>query len=396
MSELRFVDERIELQRITPAGDHCFFGYYDVPPLTGAGRHLCHRVPFRDRLPDADDQAELGTVSLDGVGEFVPFATTTTWNFQQGAMLQRLGGTGDRIIYNTRTTPIDAGAVIHDLTSGALRTLPRPVANVSRDGQWGLSISFARMFTFRPGYGYASVADEHFREDQPAGDGIWLMDLTTGESKLVLSLAEMGRLLREVAEPFRGRLLANHVTLNPSASRFVALVRNYPASGSTRWSTAILTAQRDGSDVRLIGRGTSASHYWWVDDTTLLFWCDGPEGMQHYVVRDVAVGGAFEAVDPPFFLADGHMSTSPDGRWLIYDSYPDRERTQHLWLYDLERKRGVKLARLETLAVPVTDLRCDLHPRWLTDGRRLTIDSTFEGYRGTYLLDVSAVMKAMC
>ena len=28
-------------------------------------------------------------------------------------------------------------------------------------------------------------------------------------------------------------------------------------------------------------------------------------------------------IDTDYFLSDGHCSYSPDGKWLLYDSYPD-------------------------------------------------------------------------
>ena len=49
-----------EPQIITPDDDaHYFFGYYDLRASQGK-RHLCHRVQFMDRLPVAEDVAELG------------------------------------------------------------------------------------------------------------------------------------------------------------------------------------------------------------------------------------------------------------------------------------------------------------------------------------------------
>ena len=69
---------------ITPQDDHhYFFAYYDMRATGENGKHLCHRVPFFDRNPNADDVAELGY--LDD-GKFIKFAETTAWNFQQGAM----------------------------------------------------------------------------------------------------------------------------------------------------------------------------------------------------------------------------------------------------------------------------------------------------------------------
>ena len=74
---------------ITPSdGYHYFFGYYDLQPYSSDGnKHLCHRVSFIDRLPTGEDTAEIGYVDIDSKS-FVHLATTHSWNFQQGTLLQ--------------------------------------------------------------------------------------------------------------------------------------------------------------------------------------------------------------------------------------------------------------------------------------------------------------------
>ena len=37
--------------------------------------------------------------------------------------------------------------------------------------------------------------------------------------------------------------------------------------------------------------------------------------------------------------------------------------------------------------------RCDLHPRWSPDGNFISIDSTHEEKRKTFLINVSKVLK---
>ena len=61
------------------------------------GHHLVHRVKFWDRLPTAEDVAEIGY--LDN-GKFIKIAETTAWNFQQGAMLQYHPFLENTVYYN--------------------------------------------------------------------------------------------------------------------------------------------------------------------------------------------------------------------------------------------------------------------------------------------------------
>ncbi len=62
----------VSVRRISPRKGRCCFGYYDVPAADGAGRHLCHRVQFRDRFPTPADVAALGWVKLPRRGEALP------------------------------------------------------------------------------------------------------------------------------------------------------------------------------------------------------------------------------------------------------------------------------------------------------------------------------------
>ena len=81
-------------------GGQYFFGYYDNRAFHPDGKlHLCHRVPFMDRLPTGEDECELGSLDMD-TGVFSPVALTRSWNFQQGAMLQWNPVNPDEIIYN--------------------------------------------------------------------------------------------------------------------------------------------------------------------------------------------------------------------------------------------------------------------------------------------------------
>jgi Tol biopolymer transport system component len=92
---------------------------------------------------------------------------------------------------------------------------------------------------------------------------------------------------------------------------------------------------------------------------------------------------------------DGHNTFSPDRRWLLNDTYPDKQNFRTLYLYDLQQGTRHDLAKL--LAQPEdfpNPCRCDFHPRFSRDGQRVSIDSMHEGVRAMYELDVSGVVNA--
>ena len=230
---------------ITPQNDgyEYFFGYYDLQSYSADDtRHLFHRtkLSYLDRLPGKDDVAELGYVNLK-TGEVTVFAETTAWNFQQGAMLQwNPRDPEHEIIYNTVLDGEYAGVVM-DIRTGRKRYLEKPVANVSRDGKWGLSVNFSRLYHFRPGYGYAALPDPFFHENHAREDGIHLIDMETGKAKLIISMEEIWDFSGKWFGSDR-KMNINHITFNPDASRFLFLARNFRVDERPH-RTALITAQ---------------------------------------------------------------------------------------------------------------------------------------------------------
>lgn len=388
------IDLKGHAERFTPTGEHCFFGYYDIPAFSSDGkRHLYLKVGFMDRMQEKNDGAEIWLYDFEK-RMHEKIAETTAWNFQQACMLQWHPTNRDEIIYNVRAqTDCGYGAVIHNMTTGDKRSLDRPVANVARTGMHSVSINFDRLFDFRPGYGYAGRGDPFFSENHPAEDGIFVTDLATGKSRLIVSLARIWDFCCRDHFKDDQKILINHITFNPAGDRIVFLVRNfYEADGM--WETAILTCDSAGRDLFLLSDFAMASHYYWKNDRVLAFYSDGREvsdmGAQFYELTDLAHEGC--ALDPTFFVRDGHMSYSPDGNWLLYDSYIFPNFTRRLYLYNPREKKGGLLGIYAVSEVCAGDIRCDLHPVWAPDSKAISFDSVHEGFRGVYRMNLEEQM----
>lgn len=217
-------DATVDFRVITPEDENCFFGYYDLNAYDSTGEvHLCCRTSFIDRIPTDDDVLELGYVKD---GQFNKIAETTAWNFQQGAMLQFKVGSDDTVFYNIRS---DGGykTVIHNIKTGEKKLCKKAAACISPDGKYGLSINFNRIFDFRKGYGYYGIDDPYKNDQRPKADGVFLIDMETGEDKLIISYEDIyKRFPSDMTE--NEKLIVNHITFNESSDRFLFLLRNFP------------------------------------------------------------------------------------------------------------------------------------------------------------------------
>ena len=369
-----------EMKIITPDdGFHYFFAYYDMR-ATGTGsntRHLCHRVKFIDRIPTAEDVCEIGYLED---GAFVKIAETTAWNFQQGAMLQYHPYLDYTIYYNVCEDG-RFSTVTHNFATGEKKYTDRATACVSADGKWGLAVNFGRIFDFRPGYGYAGFADVGADVAAPTDDGIFLVNMETGKSELLVSYAQIA--------PQSGlgdgrKVLVNHITFSPDSNRYVMLFRDFPTSenGKKRWNTSLMVGDRLGNLHTLLPAGF-ASHYYWMDDENLLIYCK--VGAQNGLYRVNVLTEEWKQYEIPFlgdgsFIRDIHCSLSPDGNYIIGDSYPI-DNYRKILAYSLKSDTARVIAESYCPLDIREDFRCDLHARFVWGGNHISFDSVHDHKR---------------
>lgn len=371
---------------ITPDdGYHYFFGYYDLRASQGR-RHLAHRVPFMDRLPVAEDVAQLGYLED---GKFTAFAETTAWNFQQGALLQYHPILADTVFYNTVWEGKFCTAT-HNYRTGEKRFTDRPAATVSGDGKWGLSVNFGRIYAFRAGYGYAGAEDAGKDINAPCDDGIFLTDMTSGNSRLLVSYARLAEICGYPAEQ---KILVNHINFGPDNGQYVALLRNFPIPGVKGWRTTMLVGDLNGN-VRVLLRQTYVSHYIWANSRYVFAHCSAETMEKKSLYRICVADGSWKEFDMPLFHCKGetdlHCNTSPEGRYIIGDTYP-REGMRSIEAINLKTGACRTLLRAETVIPTNPDIRCDLHNRFVFDGSAISYDTTQNGCRQIAVVDVHAL-----
>ncbi|MEX2172527.1 MAG: hypothetical protein WD851_24610 [Pirellulales bacterium] len=375
---------------ITRGPKHHWFGYYDKFEFDPSDRYvLGMEVDFEHRSPRTDDEIRVGMVDLADGDRWIDLGSTTAWCWQQGCMLQWLPGSASKIIWNDREDGRYVARIL-DVTTGKQRTVPHPVYTVSGDGKVGLTPDFRRIADVRPGYGYVGLPDPYAHDLAPKESGIIRVDLESGQGEMILSIADIVAMgtIPKAAPGIKHH--AYHLLFNPDSSRFVFLHRwNYP--NGTRLSRMI-TANPDGSDVRILDDNGLTSHFIWRDERHILAWSDQPShGPRLYMFEDGS--DKIEAVAEDAIRHDGHCNYLPGGEWILDDTYPDAERNQEVFLYHPETKRRVTLGRFHSPAEYTGEWRCDTHPRVSRSGRMLAIDSPYQDEgRQLHLMDLSGVI----
>jgi hypothetical protein len=375
------------VQLLTRSPRHHWFGYYEKCPWDASGRRvLAMESTFRDRPPTEQDVAVIGLSDVE-TGAWTPLAETRAWNWQQGSMLQWLGdGSSGDIVFNDRVGGRFVSRILNVNTKRE-RVLARPVYGVNRAGTKAVSLNFARLHHQRPGYGYAGLPDPWAGVNEPEDDGIWVLDLKTGASRMILSVAEAANFHR--GDDFDGRVHRfNHAQFGPD-DRFAVLHRRKTPDQEVG-DTRLLTMDVYGGGLRCLTDHSLVSHYDWWGRDRIVAWARRNEVGDRYFIFEDKEGGSIEPIGEGLLTCDGHCSFSPDGRWMLSDTYPDTTHHRTLFLFEMATGERIDIGRF--LSPPVTwEIRCDLHPRWNRDGSKVCIDSVHEGTRQMYVLDVSEI-----
>jgi hypothetical protein len=375
-----------------------FFGYYDCPAWDWTGRFmLALQAQDTKRYMQPTDVAVIGMLDRHAGDAFVPLAETTAWNWQQGAQAQWLDGDkpGRSILFNIRDAcdPSLFRSRLVDTTTRGGRDLPMPIYSVTRDATTALCLNYSRLRYAHPTIGYAVDGEPARPADHPEDDGLFAMDLNSGESRLVVDLQT---LMKTETHPSMDRATQwiTHPTPSPNGQRVAFLHRYAREIGSQYfWSFRLCTVSIDGRDLRVLQRSVSPhdpalttgrqlrrrgapqhnwSHPHWYDDEHAMCWGfrdsagkgndPAAVGFHYYLFRDGS--DEVRVLGEDCLKQNGHYTFCPANHdWMLSDTYPDAQGVQTLFLFHVPTGVRYDIARLGTDPDLRGNLRCDLHPR---------------------------------
>ena len=391
------------IRTITRGPGFHWFGYYDKREFDPTNRFvLSNRVSFEHRTPRSDDAIGVGVIDTqDEKDEWLELGTSRAWGWQQGCMLQWRPGSRNEVVWNDREGDRYVCRVM-DMVSRKTRTLPRPIYSLSNDGRWAITADFARIQRMRPGYGYVGLSDPCASQRAPEDSGVWKMNMETGESKLIFSLADAARARHQGEDLSQKWNYFNHLLVSPDSERFIVLHRWRENKGSNDdakpiggFSTRMFTVNLDGSERYIVDPSGKTSHFIWRDAQHICAWTK-PVGNKagFYLLKDRTRD--VNLVGDKVMVQNGHNTYVPetDNEWILCDTYPDRRtRQQTPYLYHVPTARKVELGQFKSPKQYSGEWRCDTHPRNSHDGRSVAIDSPHTGQgRQVHLIDTSEII----
>jgi len=364
---------------------HLFASYYGINSWSKNQRYITVlETDVTDRIPTAKDTATLGLVDLTNQ-KFIPRTKTTAWNLQQGCMAHWLFSNPDSlIIYNDCREGKFISVILNVMTKKEIKTFPHPIAAVSPDGKEAISFNFARLRITRTDYGYdGNGQDAKSTVQFPEDDGLFLMNLQTGDIKLMLSFAQLKDQVPAIKN--NGIEYIGHTLFSRGGSSVFFLARAIPD-----WNTTSFTINKDGSNLqRCFPDGWGGSHFDWLDDKQLMITATYDAKQYGHILFTTGTKN-YKRLGNGLLDYDGHGTFSPNGKWMVTDTYPSAEsREQKIFLLDMKSEAVLPLGRYTEPVEYKSGWRCDIHCRWSPKGDMIGFNSTHSGTRQVYIMMLS-------
>jgi hypothetical protein len=351
---------------ISDENNESFFGYYDKSPVNSSEKFIIFH-----------ENAKTVKIVLYDIekSKYEVIAETSAYNWQQGSKLMWLDE--KKFIFNNSENGSYI-SVIFDIETRTLRKICMPVYDCFKD-EFGITVNFSRLKATDSDYGYGSPVS-YSQLPEAVSDGIFCIDLVKNESKLLISFEQACSLYEKFPE--NAKQCFNHIMISPDGKNFIFIHRWYI---SAKRSEALLISDLSGN-VRLLSNNGFVSHCCWNGNKEIIGYLEHPSHGRTFYRIDTNSGKTELLSKKLLGYGDGHPSVF--GNNMLFDSYPDRSRMQHLYIYDMIKDEVEEIGSFLSPLKFFGSNRCDLHPRWSPSGRSLYFDSVHNGKRSLYKIGI--------
>lgn len=359
-----------------------FFGYYDKSPVNSKSVMLVNVTDCDTSiLMQKNKFIYLSLIDLKAE-KLLMKIQTNAYNWQQGCRAQWIS---DELFIFNDSVKNKYISKVYSLNGMNVKNFDYPVQDAYRLNYF-LSINYKRLQKLNPEYGYYSldeITDAELLNN--FNDGIWKIDYDTGFSKLIISLEEIIRFhpnkdcLREAYHA------VNHVMISPNGEKFIFIHRYYIFG--ERYDRLLL-ADNTGRLIHVLSDNRMVSHCLWIDDMSVLSYLRGDDNKDDFYLINIKSNTKTKMLLPENVkFGDGHPSLY--GNNIVLDSYPNKYWYQHLYMFNFENSNSASiLAKIPSNIKYQKNCRCDLHPRAVYEKKIIFFDSTFDGCRKMYYMNL--------
>jgi acetyl esterase/lipase len=328
------VEMSVEVTQITFGPKNHFFGYIGhalTIPWNASGRYIVAlQTDFTDRMPLPGESVNVVLIDTQDEHRVTVLDRTFAWNLQQGSMLYWNPAAAETQFFFNDLDPA-TGLVFTVLYDVAERRRVREyrfanesVANggVAPNGRYFAGINYGKITRSREIISYAGARD--WTADGPANpetDGLFRVDIATGERKLLVSCRTLQDLLldtptnrRRCGAPDQYPVYVHHTLWNRDSDMIAFIVRGK----GNKLPDAGCAIRSDGSGLTQV---PFAGHPEWAEGKVLV---QPHKENAYFRLHDVVAGKEVGRIGGPGIFLDTKEDNalSPDAKWYVGSHKP--------------------------------------------------------------------------
>ncbi len=366
----------LKVEQLTSGTKHHFFGYIgqcQTIPWNGSGRYILGMEIDRiDRMPKPDEAATIFLIDTEDNNKIIRVDKTHAWNPQQGTMFYWNPLAPDtQFFFNDRD--VETGkvfTVIYDIKEKKrvreFRYDDAPIGNggVAADGSAWLGINYGRLARLRLVTGYPEALDWSKDEIAPENDGIFIVDIKSGEKRVLVSYRQLEEKLKEKnPEMKHSGLFINHTLWNRNSDRVYFFARSGWGDKPGDKTNMPFTVNSDGSGLTM-HETHIGGHPEWAKGNLMI---GSDRNKDKSKIRQILYNVDTKKIvsqlgnSELFPKPEGDISLSPDGNWFAngYGKSSNNYYTIYRWS-DGAYGKSIGISK----GAYSGDIRIDPAPRW--------------------------------
>lgn len=397
-------DFYLSIEQLTTGKKHHFFGYIgqcQTIPWNSTGQYILGmEIDTITRLPKPEEAATIFIVDTYDNNKIIKLDKTHAWNPQQGTMFYwNPNAPETQFFFNDRDVSTgEVFTVIYDIEKKKrireYRYNDTPIGNggVAADGSAWLGLNYGRLARLRLVTGYPDALDWSKDEIAPKNDGIFIVDINSGDKKLLVSYHQLNEKLKELNPTLsHSGLFINHTLWNRAEDRVYFFARaGWNGKPGDRINMPC-SINADGTELALHERHIGGHPEWGAQGNILIGVEKGIDGGKDkqilYNVDTQEIVG--QLGNPDIFPnPEGDISLSPDGNWFA-NGYGKSGKNY----YTIYRMRDGAYAMSDGISKGTYsgDIRIDPAPRWNRTNDAILVPGISEnGTRQMFIIRVKS------
>lgn len=371
-----------DIKKLALDGKESYYGYYDKSPINITNEYIIFQSANIDTKTIPDPKTHIDIIVYDIVNDsYQAVGRSYAYNWQQGCKLMWIDTY--KIIYNNYDKKNSKYiSIIYDVESHNSKIIDFPIYDTFMS-EFALSLNFDRLNLLRPDYGYKNNLSPMIDWKNNENDGIYLIDLKQNIIKLLISLEDVIKIHhKDLMDGAKHKF--NHIMISPKGEKFMFLHRWF--IGEQKFD-ALIVANIDGKNIKCLSDDGMVSHCFWNNENEILGYLKDESFGDKYYMIDVSTSKKNIIGDGIIdIFGDGHPNIFKEK--IIFDTYPNKSRMKELYMFDTKKEGLVKLGEFFESFDYYGQTRCDLHPRFSMDGKKVFFDSVHEGKRQLYMLNL--------